>query len=49
MVLVNVQFTEVPATPVQTIEAITRAAALRELKKDPTMLMISFSFNRFPG
>jgi PBP1b-binding outer membrane lipoprotein LpoB len=49
MLFVTVQFTEVPATPVQAIESIARAAAVRELKKDPTMLTISFMFNRLPG
>ena len=44
----NVQFSEVPALPVPQLEAISRAAIVREYKKDPTNLTISFVYEKPP-
>jgi hypothetical protein len=48
MLVVTVQFSEVPSVPVPSLEAIARAAIVREFKKEPTMLTISFIYHNWP-
>jgi hypothetical protein len=43
-----VQFSEVPALSVPQLEAISRAAIVREYKKDPTNLTIAFVYEKDP-
>jgi len=43
-----VQFSEVPALSVPQLEAISRAAIVREYKKDLTSLTISFVYEKDP-
>jgi hypothetical protein len=42
----SVYFAEVPSMPVAQLEAISRAAIVREYKKDPTSLTISFAYEK---
>lgn len=42
------QFSEVPALSVPQLEAISRAAIVREYKKDLTSLTISFVYEKDP-
>lgn len=42
----TVTFAEVPATPVAALEPIARAAIVREYKKQPYSLTISFQFQK---
>jgi len=42
ILVVGVQFSEVPSWPVPQLEAISRAAIVREYKNDPTSLTIAF-------
>jgi hypothetical protein len=42
----TVTFSEVPATPVAALEPIARAAIVREYKKQPYSLTISFQFQK---
>jgi hypothetical protein len=44
----SVQFSEVPALSVPQLEAISRAAIVREYKKDLTSLTISFVYEKDP-
>ncbi len=46
ILVVTVQFSEVPSLPVQSLEAVARAAIVREFKKDPNMLTISFVYEK---
>jgi hypothetical protein len=48
VLIVTVQFAEVPAKPVQALEAICRAAVVHEFKKQPTSLTLSFMFQSTP-
>jgi hypothetical protein len=47
ILVVMVQFSEVPALPVPAIEAIAREAIVHEFKKEPQSLTISFVYNDF--
>ena len=44
ILVVTVLFSEVPSLPVSALEAIARAAIVREFKKEPTSLTISFVY-----
>ena len=48
ILVVTVQFSEIPEIPVASIEKIARAAVVHEFKTEPTMLSISFVFNKLP-
>jgi hypothetical protein len=47
ILVVTVQFSEVPSIPVPSLEAVARAAIVREFKKEPTSLTISFVYNKW--
>ena len=47
ILVVTVQYSEVPSLPVPSLEAIARAAIVREFKKEPTSLTISFVYNKW--
>jgi hypothetical protein len=44
VLVVTVNFSEVPALPVPSLETIARAAIVREFKKQPTVLTLSFVY-----
>ena len=46
VLVVTVQFSEVPSLPVPSLETIVRAAVAREFKKEPTTLTISFVYQK---
>ena len=46
ILVTTVLFSEVPATPVAALEPIARAAIVREYKKQPYSLTISFQFQK---
>ena len=46
ILVTTVTFSEVPATPVPELEPIARAAIVREYKKQPYSLTISFQFQK---
>ncbi|HEY2559940.1 MAG TPA: hypothetical protein VGI48_09565 [Caldimonas sp.] len=48
ILVVTVQFSEVPSLLVPSIEAIARAAIVREFKKEPDMLTIAFVYEKHP-
>ena len=45
----TVQYSEVPSLSVPEIEAIARAAIVREYHKEPAMLTISFVYQKSPS
>jgi len=44
---VTVQFSEVPSLPVPSLEAIARAAIVREFNKEPSSLTIAFVYQKW--
>ena len=46
VLVVTVSYSEVPALPVPALEAVARAAIVHEFKKEPTMLTISFVYQK---
>jgi hypothetical protein len=49
ILMVTVQFSEIPVKSVQSLEAICRTAVVHEFKKQPTTLMLSFAFQSLPA
>jgi hypothetical protein len=49
VLMVTVQFTAVPDMSVHELEAVCRAAVVREFKTQPTTLMLSFAFQSVPA
>ena len=48
ILVVTVQFAEIPAKPVPELEAICRTAVVHEFKTQPTTLTLSFTFQTIP-
>jgi hypothetical protein len=49
VLVVTVNFAEVPALPVPSLEAIARAAVVHEFKKEPTTLTLAFVYQKWPA
>jgi hypothetical protein len=47
MLIVTVNFSEVPSLPVPALEAIARAAVIHEFKKEPNSLTIAFVYQKW--
>ena len=48
ILVVTVQFAEVPSVPVPSLEAAARAAIVREFNQEPNSLTIAFVYNKWP-